>query len=117
MDQEKLAKLPKWAQQEILSLERSRQGWKDRCEQLSGKYPDSNVQVSNHIYGDMTLPRDSEVDFYLGDPPYRKYQNMIDVQLLRTKDRKLIRVSTSGLLAVYPGASNTVELGIANPHP
>lgn len=112
MDQEKLDKLPQWAQREIKTLEASREGWKKRCEELSSANPDSNVKLGDYIHGDYGLPPNSEVDLYLGQPPYRKFHNVITVQVLRTKDSKRVRISTSGTLAVYPSASNSIELGI-----
>lgn len=114
MDQEKLAKLPQWAQREIQSLEASREGWKNRCEELNRANSESNVQLGDYVHGDFGLPPDSQVGFFLGDPPYRKFHDMIEVTILRTKDRKALRVSCSdGRMVITPSHSNAIELGIA----
>ena len=59
-------------------------------------------------YQDQGLPMDSEIDFYLGDSR-QKYRNMITVQHLRTKDRKVLRVSSGGgTLVIKPGGGCNV---------
>lgn len=108
---EQFARLPKWAQKEISIHEHHVANLKARIEELNDRHPDSNVLVSSHVYGDASIPKDSEVDFYLGDGPYRKYQDMISVQHLRTKGRKVLRLSASGQLIVRPtGGCNVIEV-------
>lgn len=110
---EQFARLPKWAQQEIQGHERHVANLKARILELSNPHRESNVMLSHPGYGDVSIPKDSEVDFYLGDGPYRKYQNMISVRHLRTKDRKVLRLSASGQLIVLPsGGCNVIEVTV-----
>ena len=107
----RVARLAKWAQREIERWKREAEQYRARLEEIESTFPDSNVKVSQmRPYEDQGLPLDSEIDFYLGDER-RKYQDMITVQHLRTKDRKVLRVSGSGnSLIVKPSASNTIEI-------
>ena len=113
--EEQFNRLPKWAQKEISGQERHVVNLKAHIAELNGKHPDSNVQLGNYVYGDCNLPPDSAVGFYLGEPPYRKYRNLIEVQILGTRDRKVLRVAgQDGCLVIKPSSSNAIEVGMTN---
>jgi hypothetical protein len=105
------SKLPIWAQTQILTLEGQVRELKAHIERLEKEAPDSNVKVSFYgVYKDYGLPMDSYVDFYLGESR-QKYRDMVTVQHLKTKDSKVLRISTSGQLVIRPGGGcNAIEV-------
>lgn len=102
-----LAKLPKWAQTRIEDLERHNMSLQAHIEDLEREAPDSNVKMAYHTHKDYGLPMDSSIDFYMGESR-QKFRDMISVQHIRTKDRKVLRVSASDSIVVRPGGGNNV---------
>ncbi len=102
--------LPVWAQQHIAHIQRRLDEATTRIEHLSGKHAGSNVQISSHYtYPDLTLPPDSQIDFYLGKDR-QKYRDMISVRHMRSREGVLYVQGGGGYLSVRPVVSNVVEI-------
>lgn len=106
-----ITKLPKWAREKIESQERHIANLKDRIQELNMQHPGSNIELGSYIYGECTLPPDSEVGFYLSESR-RKYQDMITVNHERGERTALSITAHSGLLVVKPWASNVIKVSI-----
>lgn len=109
-DEGDVTRLPQWAQRKLRNLEAQAANLQAHIDELKSSHPDSNVKVSPGIRDDYGLPPDSEIDFYLGDSR-EKWRDMITVQHLRTKDRKVLRISGNGQLVLLPsGGCNMIEI-------
>ena len=105
-----VARLPKWAQAEIETLQMRLAGHKRQIAELSAGPDDSNVLVSNYGYPDRLLGRDTRIRFLLG------WDGYIEVRHSRDDPGSLeVRASGTGLkgaLHVIPQSSNAVRVRI-----
>lgn len=112
-------RLPKWAQEQITSLERELAIEKRTNAELKAKHKGSNVSYNSVYTGVMdetTLPRDSHVTFYMEPEREGKshyLRRSITVHHARSAYGPEVYVTTNGgRLTVLPSASNSVRLRI-----
>lgn len=100
-------KLPKWAQEELVSLRRQvaddRHYWKNKALEAAS-VATSNTQLVTH-YGEepRALPNNTAVRFVLGDASEREWVEVV------IRDGKL-HVMGGDCLQVLPVASNVVQI-------
>ncbi len=110
-----VTRLPKWAQQYIANLERQIEDQGAHIEDISSPHPESNVILQGGIeYPDVTLPNDSNVYFYFGDPPRERLFDMIEIH--HNHDERTLSVTSygRGYLNINPQASNAIRLWIGD---
>lgn len=112
---EDISRLPKWAQRKIGRLENEVASLKLALESVGKDHPGTNVKISGFsIMGpDTELPKNAEVQFYLGAGPYKQYVNMISVRHANDTFGELSVHSSAGPLIIQPSVSNHVYLSIA----
>jgi hypothetical protein len=113
----RFAKLPKWAQQEIVRLERDVQHHERRLAEVSGETSEpSNVEVNARGIqpGRRFLPSGDSVRFWLDPDSDGRARRYVDVAVIGGE----VRVMTSGYgnMLVVPQASNVVYIGEQERH-
>ena len=110
----RFAKLPKWAQSHIRSLEQDLASKVGRIEELSTQHPDTNVKVNGRLTDpDYELPADSQIEFTMGDPAEAKtWRDKISVGHIRgDKKRTVLRIQGDNSIVIRPsGGSNCIEV-------
>lgn len=105
-----MARLPKWAQREIETLQMRLAEHQQRITELSAGPENSNVIVSDYGYPDRLLGRDTRIRFLLGEDGY------IEVRHQRSNPGILEIVSggagLKGALHITPQVSNAVRVRI-----
>lgn len=109
MTDERIAKLPKWAQKKIQELEFEKQELQianDRLRNLSGGEEFTRIIV-DPWHHKMPLEEDDIVRFFTGDEKvgYR----YLDISLDRRS--KNVKIMANSAVVVMPSASNVVEVG------
>lgn len=110
-----VSKLTKWAQEYIRNLERTIEEQAAHIKAISNPHPDSNVILQGGIeYPDVTLPNDSHVYFYFGDPPREKLFDMIEIRHNHGERTLSVTSYGRGYLNVSPQSGNAVRIWIGD---
>lgn len=100
-------------QRYVETLETRIRSLEENLDEVSDQNPGSNVRVGNYgINPDITLPSNSEIDFYLDSPPGERFRgNVISIRHERQHKSKILNVSSShATLVVVPVALNSLRL-------
>ena len=107
-DPANLAKLPRWAQQEIDRLKRNEEHY---LKKLNAGPEDSDTFADPYASGKRPLGRGTLIEFVLGQNKHGRDQS-VRVRTEQLRDGTvLLNVSGSDGLTVYPRASNSIEIG------
>lgn len=105
MTDQREARLPKWAQEELTSLRRQLKTARTRIDELRWAVGETNTSVLNYGNDDQPLANNAHVQF---DFPGKRWDNHIQVYI----EGGRLRIQGGRTLVIYPSVSNAfwVEL-------
>lgn len=104
----RIAKLPKWAQEELRDLQRLSSEALEALDELrAGKYGDDNTDTLADPYGDtpLKLRKGEVIEFRLG-------YGQSDVVRARVDQYGVLELNGGAVLAVHPRAANVVHVAL-----
>jgi hypothetical protein len=108
--EEKIAKLPKWAQEHITSLttskERADLALQRRLDELSGEEKSNVILLSTNREKDIPLPNHSIIRFVIGDDKGNK--SNVDCHVNKKELR--VYITTQGAMLIKPQANNSAYI-------
>ncbi|MFC9620240.1 hypothetical protein ACFTXM_09650 [Streptomyces sp. NPDC056930] len=104
MSDSREARLPKWAQEELLRLRRKLEVEQKRNAELRGEVGETNTHVQNYISDDQPLPNDARVKFQLGG----RYDQHVTVHV----EAGRLWLNGGRFLVIHPHVSNAFRVAI-----
>ncbi len=104
---DKIAKLPKWAQHEIKSLQyqlkENKRYYDEKIKQVESG--DTNVFISEGVE-ETPLPKDSQIKFIMGD----NQNEALNYITVRHKKEDILLVRVGGNAVIQPQSCNTFQI-------
>ena len=116
MDIQRIAKLPKWAQDHIAHLERVIGTKDDEIAALRDDREPSRVLVPHYEHDGVFLRDNDRVRFHMDDMQQPKWKTDVDVSFSLGRQRDEFQTldvrATEGRIVVTPEASNSIRVGV-----
>lgn len=109
---EQLARLPKWAQEHVKSLELQVRNLRGQVRDLSAGPEGARIVASDYVSPDFPIPEGMQVNFYLG-PKVERHTDVVSVRLVRVRTGLIVMLESgdpSKALHLTPQSSNTVRV-------
>ena len=106
MIEEKIKKLPKWAQQWITKLERDNKWLQDKMDSMVGDDPSTDIVIDGFLEDETPLPKGSIIKFKFNDT-FIRIRKQIDA-----KDMAYLELSGEEDIYVKPEVSNSIRVYI-----